>query len=78
MSQTRKSKGLQKAQGMSYPLHKRLFNLEEAAVYLGRPVFSVRGLIWRGALPYVKDGRRQYIDIVDLEAYIERNKHTMI
>jgi len=70
--------GLQRAQGISYPLHKRLFNLQEASVYLGRPVFSVRGLIWKGTLPFVREGRRQYLDIEDMNRYIERNKETML
>jgi len=71
-------KGLKKAQGISNPLNKRLYDLKEAAIYLGRPVFSVRGLIWKGALPYVKEGRRQYLDVYDMDKYIERNKGTMI
>ena len=71
-------KGLKKAQGTTYPLHKRLFDLKEASVYLGRPVFSVRTLIWNGALPCVKDGRKQYLDLYDMDRYIERNKETMI
>ena len=72
------SKGLKKAQGTNYPLNKRLYDLKEASVYLGRPVFSVRGLIWKGVLPYVKEGRRQYLDIHDMDKYIEQNKETMI
>jgi len=60
------------------PLTKRLYDLKEAAHYLGRPVFSVRGLIWKGALPYVKEGRRQYLDVYDMDRYIEQNKETMV
>ena len=72
------SKGLKRAQGTTYPLNKRLYDLKEAATYLGRPVFSVRGLIWKGALPYVKEGRRQYLDVYDMDRYIEQSKETMI
>ena len=72
------SKGSKKAQGIDNPLTKRLFDLKEAAIYLGRPVFSVRTLIWNGALPCVKDGRKQYLDIYDMEKYIEQNKERMI
>ena len=71
------SKGLKKAQGIANPLTKRLYDLKEAAYYLGRPVFSVRTLIWNGALPCVKDGRKQYVDIYDMDAYIEKNKESM-
>jgi excisionase family DNA binding protein len=60
----------QKAQRISYPLTKRLYDLKEAAIYLGRPVFSVRSLIWNGSLPYIKDGRKLYLDISDMEKYI--------
>ena len=76
--QSHNSKGIQKAQGIHNPLHKRLFDLKEAATYLGRPVFSIRGLIWKGALPVIKDGRKLYLDIIDLNQYIERHKETMI
>jgi len=67
-----------KAQRISNPLTKRLYDLKEAAIYLGRPVFSVRGLIWKGALPVIKDGRKLYLDIADINTYIERNKETMV
>jgi len=72
------SKGLKRAQGMYNPLTKRLYDLKEAATYLGRPVFSVRGLIWNGALPVIKDGRKLYLDIFDMDTYIEGNKETML
>lgn len=78
VKQTHNSKGSQKAQKITYPLHKRLFDLKEAAVYLGRPVFSVRTLIWNGKLPYVKEGRKQYIDLMEMDKYIERNKEIMV
>lgn len=76
--QSHNSKGIQKAQGIVNPLHKRLFDLKEAATYLGRPVFSVRSLIWQGKVPVIKDGRKLYLDIVDMDTYIERNKERMI
>jgi hypothetical protein len=77
-AKTHNSKDFKKAQRIDNPLHKRLFDLKEAAIYLGRPVFSVRTLIWDGALPFIKDGRKLYLDIVDMDTYIERNKETMI
>jgi len=75
---TKTDKGFKKAQGTTYPLTKRLFDLKEASVYLGRPIFSVRTLVWKGALPYVKNGRRFYLDVYDMDAWIERNKETMV
>ena len=77
-SKTKTDKGFKKAQGIAYPLTKRLFDLKEASVYLGRPIFSVRTLIWNGALPVIKDGRKLYLDIVDMDTYIERNKERMV
>ena len=74
----RESKGKNKTQKIEKHLDKRLYDLKEAATYLGRPVFSVRTLIWNGALPYVKEGRKFYLDIFDMDTYIERNKTTMI
>lgn len=53
---------------------KRLYNLKEAAEYLGRSEWSMRELQWKGALPVVRDGRRIYFDIQDLDSYIESNK----
>ena len=77
-SKTLIKKGSQKAQRIANPFNKRLFDLKEAAIYLGRPVFSVRTLIWNGALPVIRDGRKQYLDVYDMDAYIEKNKVTMI
>lgn len=77
-SKTKTDKGFKKAQGIKKPLEKRLYNLEEASVYLGRPIFSIRGLIWKGVLPFVRDGRRMYLDLVDLDEYITKNKLRMV
>lgn len=76
-SKNNTGKGFKKAQRITNPLNKRLYDLKEAAYYLGRPVFSVRTLIWNGALPCIKDGRKQYVDIYDMDAYVEKNKESM-
>lgn len=55
---------------------KRLYSIKDAAVFLGRSDWSVREMLWAAKLPYIKDGKRIFIDIVDLEAWIERNKQT--
>jgi excisionase family DNA binding protein len=57
---------------------KRLYTLKDAAAYLGRPVSSIRTLVWKGALPVIQDGRKMYVDVNDLELYINRSKTTMI
>jgi hypothetical protein len=67
-----------KAQGIGYPLPKRLYSLPEASIYLGRSLWSTRELVWAGKLPIVRDGKRIFVDIVDLENYVTRNKTTYI
>lgn len=61
---------------MSKVPQKRLYNLKEAAEYLGRTVWGVRTLIWNGDIPVVRvsNGRKIYVDIKDLDAYIDNNK----
>ncbi len=55
-------------------VQKRLYRIDEAALYLGRSEWSIRRLIWGGHLPQVRQGRRVHIDIQDMEQFIERNK----
>jgi len=75
-ARTRISKGSQKAQGISNPVAKRLYTLKEASVYLARPVYGVRELIWNKRLPVIQEGERgkQYVDILDLDRYVEQTK----
>jgi excisionase family DNA binding protein len=72
------NKGITKDGWLSKPPCKRLFTIREAALYLARPVSGVRTLIWKGRIPYIQDGRKQYFDIGDLDKYINCNKTTMI
>ncbi|MGH7146655.1 MAG: excisionase family DNA-binding protein [Nitrospiraceae bacterium] len=53
---------------------KCLYTIQEAAIYLGRTGWSVRELIWGGALPSVKVGRRVHLDFNDLNQFIDRYK----
>ncbi len=66
--------GDKKARGISDPLRKRLYTIEEAGVYLGRPPWGVRELIWKGKIPFIQDGRKYYLDLRDMDAYIEKQK----
>lgn len=59
-------------------VERRLYNLKAAAEYLGRPVWGVRTLIWNGKISYIQDGRKYYLDVKDLDAYIEREKRIII
>ena len=53
---------------------KRLYSLREAAMYLGRSTWSVRRLIWSGALPSVRVGGRVHLDVRDMDDLIDKNK----
>ena len=82
---TRIDKGSQKAQGIRNPvrlkakptIQPRLYDLNTAAYYLGRSVYSLRTLIWNGELPVVKSGKKMWIDIVDLNIWVDKNKETV-
>lgn len=54
----------------------RLLGTKNAAEYLGISIWTLRDLIWNGELPIVRFGRKQYLDIKDLNALVERNKTT--
>jgi len=66
-----------KAQGITYP---RLLPLKDAAQWLGLTVWAMRERIWSGQIPVVQfpGGRKQYVDRLDLEQFILRNKRTII
>jgi excisionase family DNA binding protein len=67
---------VKKDQGIQNPMFKRLYTLKEAAMYLGRSDWGMRELIWSGKIPVVKPdgGRKIFIDIMDLNNYVEVNK----
>jgi len=75
-----------KTQGISNPrrgkdkpaIQPRLYDLNTAAVYLGRSTYSLRTLIWNGELPVVKSGKKMWCDIVDLNRWIDNNKETIM
>ena len=56
------------------PITKRLYTLKEAAAYLGRSDWGMRELIWARRIPVVREGRKIYLDIDDLEEFVRRNK----
>lgn len=59
---------------MKKPDTKRLYSIKEAGTYLGRSTWSVREMLWAGKLPYIKDGKRIFVDILDMERWIEQTK----
>jgi excisionase family DNA binding protein len=52
----------------------RLLTVEQAASYLGRTKASVQHMISAGRLPIVRADRRVFLDVRDLDAWIERSK----
>jgi hypothetical protein len=83
-SQTLTNKGSKKAPGIGSPMRKRLYTVKEAGVYLGRSEYSVRTLIWNGLLPVIKNpngeqnGKKMWLDIKDMDLFVERNKETVL
>jgi hypothetical protein len=56
------------------PISKRLYTIEEAGVYLGSTAWGIRELIWSGKVPYVRAGKKIYLDILYLDEFIEKHK----
>ena len=58
------------------PLPPRLLPLKRAAEYLGLTTWAMRERIWAGDIPVVRfpNGRKMYLDMVDLERFITQNK----
>ena len=52
----------------------RRLSLAAAARYLGTTVWAVRCLVWDGALPHVRLGRRHLVDVRDLDSLVETLK----
>jgi excisionase family DNA binding protein len=55
-------------------IRKRLLTVEEAATYLGRTKEAVQHLVAAGKLPTVKSDRRVFLDIRDLDQWIDQSK----
>ena len=57
----------------------RLLPLKKAAGLLGLTVWALRERIWAGHIPVVQfpDGRKQYVDIRDLDAFIDSHKRVV-
>jgi len=53
---------------------KRLLTMEQAAEYLGRSRESLQHLVSSGKVPTVRSDRRVFLDVRDLDEWIEVNK----
>ena len=68
--------GVRKALNVSELTNRRLFSIEEAAVYLSLSKREVYNMIATRELPAVTHGSRKMLDIRDLDAWIDHNKET--
>lgn len=55
-------------------VNKRLFAIKELSESVGGTIWYWRQAIWAGELPVVKFGRKQMVDIRDVEKFIEKHK----
>jgi hypothetical protein len=64
------------AQRIAEPLSPRLLTLKAGAEFLGLTIWGMRERIWAGDIPVVKfpGGRKMFIDRMDLEYFIQKNK----
>lgn len=53
---------------------RRLLSVREASTYLGRSIPALRELIWAGKLPIVRSDRRIFLDVQDLDKWIDSHK----
>ena len=53
---------------------KRLYSIQESAVYLGCSKDTIRELVSRGELPFVRWGKKHFCDRRDMDRFIESNK----
>jgi excisionase family DNA binding protein len=51
-----------------------LYDVKQAAIYLGRSEQSIQHMIFQRDLPVVRKGRRVHLHRTDLDAWIEKNK----
>ena len=68
------------AQGIHNPKSPRLLPLKKAAEYIGLTVWGMREAIWAGLIPVIRlgpSGRKMFIDVEDIEAFIQGNKETI-
>jgi excisionase family DNA binding protein len=52
----------------------RLLTVDQAAVYLARSKDAVQHMVAARKLPVVRDGRRVFLDVQELDRWIEQSK----
>ena len=73
-----KNQGFKNTQRITNPYAQRLYALPDAAHYLGRTLWSMRELVWKGSIPIVREGKRIFVDVNDLNQYVEKHKTTYV
>ncbi len=65
-----------KVHGLGDQPKPRLLPLKGAAEYSGLTIWCLRERIWAGDIPVVRfpGGRKQFLDVKDLDKFIEDNK----
>jgi len=48
--------------------------VKEAGLYLGRSAWTVAEMVRTGKIKYLKDGKRIFLDIEDINSWVESNK----
>ena len=56
------------------PSGKRLFSINDLALEVGATRWFWCTQIWDGKLPYVQVGRKMFVDVKDIERFIEAHK----
>ena len=52
----------------------RLLSIKKASVYSGIPIWGIRSLIWNEQIPFIRIGKKLYLDVEDIENWIKHNK----
>jgi hypothetical protein len=78
-TENRKGKDFSKARGIVNPMSPRLLTLKRGAEYLGLTVWAMRERIWAGQIPVVQfpGGRKQYLDVQDLDRFVDQHKRVI-
>jgi len=53
---------------------RRYLRIAEAAQYANTTEWQIRTLIWRKAIPFIFIGKRQILDRLDLDIYLQNQK----
>ena len=60
--------------GENTSIRPRLLTVEQAALYLGRSKEAVQHMVSSGKVPTVRSDRRVFIDVEDLDRWIQEHK----